>query len=571
MFFPAMKPNDLRRVTLERFPGLDRREAAETGGFREMRNLSADGYPTLCTRPKRSIAAQTEHPHALTAKDCLYWVDGTRVYANGLAIGPLLTEGKKQLVSMGAYLIVFLDGIYVNTQNTGEYGTLACSNTAASGVEAAICDENGTAYSGIVEGTAAPEDAADGMLWMDLSTAAPTLRQYTQQIWTAVENICVKLSATGLGIGFAAGDGVEISGCTDAQLNGQTVLRDAGADWILFHGQMERSFRQTAPVTVCRKIPQMDFVVQSGNRLWGCKYGMVEGETVNAIYASKLGDFKNWNCFAGLSTDSYAAARGSDGAFTGAISYLGDPIFFKEECMERVYAGAGGAHQIVTTECAGVQSGSGSSLQVVDGVLYYLSRDGVQAFDGSLPISVSQALGEARYHGGVAGAWRGKYYLSVLDEENCPSMLVYDRRKRLWHREDELRAAAFAATEEDLFCLAEDGALWAMHGSRGEKEKGFAWYAESGEMGMSSPEHKRLLQLLLYLQAEQGSRVTVAVSYDRGESWQVQGEVIGCGMQEQVLAIRPQYCRRLRIRLSGEGICRLYALTAVYEKGSDGL
>ena len=54
----------------------------------------------------------------------------------------------------------------------------------------------------------------------------------------------------------------------------------------------------------------------------------------------------------------------------------------------------------MTTECSGVQKGSARSLQVVGGVLYYLSGDGVQAFDGSLPVCVSQALGAERYHGG---------------------------------------------------------------------------------------------------------------------------------------------------------------------------
>ena len=46
------------------------------------------------------------------------------------------------------------------------------------------------------------------------------------------------------------------------------------------------------------------------------------GEAVNEIYASKLGDFRNWRCFEGLSTDSYAAARGSDGAFTLSLIHI---------------------------------------------------------------------------------------------------------------------------------------------------------------------------------------------------------------------------------------------------------
>ena len=88
--------------------------------------------------------------------------------------------------------------------------------------------------------------------------------------------------------------------------------------------------------------------------------------------------------------------------------------------MERVYASGSGAHQIVTTECSGVQKGSAKSLQVVGGVLYYLSDEGVLAFDGSLPVTVSQALGERRYSAGVGGAWREKYYLSALDGMEQP-------------------------------------------------------------------------------------------------------------------------------------------------------
>ena len=146
----------------------------------------------------------------------------------------------------------------------------------------------------------------------------------------------------------------------------------------------------------------MDFVVEQGNRLWGCKYGIVDGRPVNEIYASKLGDFRNWNSFAGLSTDSYAASRGSDGAFTGAAACLGGGIFFKEDCMERVYPSATGAHQIVTLRCPGVKKGCHGAAAVVDGTLFYLGLGGVYAFDGSMPGCVSMPLGSVRYQDGAA-------------------------------------------------------------------------------------------------------------------------------------------------------------------------
>ena len=143
---------------------------------------------------------------------------------------------------------------------------------------------------------------------------------------------------------------------------------------------------------------------------------------MNEIYACALGDFRNWNSFAGLSTDSYAAARGSDGPFTGAAACMGGVVFFKENCMERIYPAAGGGHQIVTVPCSGVRKGAERTVAVADGVVYYLGNDGVYAFDGSMPVCVSRALGDKRYTGGVAGGESGRYWLSAVDAARIPPL-----------------------------------------------------------------------------------------------------------------------------------------------------
>ena len=572
MFFPMLKGTRLQRVTETKLPGLDRRESAATSGFREMENLCSEGYPALRTRPGRGLVETLKKPNGLLAKDALLWVDGKHLYMNGLEVGPELTDGEKSLVSMGAYVVVFPDKVYVNTQDVTDCGSLECERTAPAGSGLALCDETGTAYSGVTESSGAPEEPREGALWLDLSGTEPVLRQYSREVWTALEGVCVKVQATGIGTGFAAGDGVEVSGCSVARLNGETVLQAADTDWVAFPGTVAGGAVTETAMKLRRFVPEMDYVVQSGNRLWGCKYGMVDGKPVNEIYASKLGDCKNWRCFAGLATDSYAAARGSDGVFTGAVSYLGNPIFFKERCMERVYASGSGAHQIVTTECSGVQKGSAKSLQVVGGVLYYLSDEGVQAFDGSLPVTVSQALGERRYSAGVGGAWREKYYLSALDEDGAASLLVYDSERKLWHREDELRAEGFACKGGELYCLSAEGKLLSMHGESGEKETGFTWLAETGELGLQTPERKRLTRLLLAMRPEQGTTVAAWVSYDQGTTWQKQGQITGSGgIREQLVAIRPRQCRAMRLRLTGNGQCAIFAATALYGRGSDRL
>ena len=288
MFFPTLKKTDMEMVTVTEFPGLDRRESVRMGGFREMKNLCSEGYPALRTRPARGLSATVEKPEGLIAKDALLWVDGRRIYVNGLAAEPELTEGEKQLVSMGAYLIVFPDKVYLNTKDLTDWGSLECSRTAATGSSVSLCDAGGEAYSGVVESAGAPEEPEEGALWLDVSGTVPVLRQFSQESWTAVEGVCVKVQATGLGEGFAAGDGVTISGCSVERLNGKTVLRAVGEDWVAFSGAVAGSTALKAAVTVSRTVPEMDYVVQSGNRLWGCKYGMADGRAVNEIYASKF-------------------------------------------------------------------------------------------------------------------------------------------------------------------------------------------------------------------------------------------------------------------------------------------
>ena len=124
MYFPKLNAPRQSRVTVNRFPGLDRRPRGQEGSFREMENLCAQGYPTLTVRRPRGIAGSVTAPGGLTAKDGLIWVDGHTLYINGSAAGLVLSEGKKQLVSMGAWLLIWPDKLYINTKDLTDFGSL---------------------------------------------------------------------------------------------------------------------------------------------------------------------------------------------------------------------------------------------------------------------------------------------------------------------------------------------------------------------------------------------------------------------------------------------------------------
>ena len=124
MFFPKLTAPPQQRVTADRFLGLDRRAGSAMGGMQDMENLWAGGYPALETRPARGIVAAVKAPGGLVCRDAPVWVDGTALYVNGVRTGLTLTEGDKQLVSMGAYLLIWPDKKFINTQELTEFGGL---------------------------------------------------------------------------------------------------------------------------------------------------------------------------------------------------------------------------------------------------------------------------------------------------------------------------------------------------------------------------------------------------------------------------------------------------------------
>ena len=568
MYFPKLNAPRQSRVTVNRFPGLDRRPRGQEGSFREMENLCAQGYPTLTVRRPRGIAGSVTAPGGLTAKDGLIWVDGHTLYINGSAAGLVLSEGKKQLVSMGAWLLIWPDKLYINTKDLTDFGSLENKRVTEGEVSFTLCRPDGTAYSGYLAADTAPEEPESGSLWLDTGGEKTALRQYGQDSWTEVDDVCVGLHAAGIGVGFRAGDGVSVSGCREEALNGSFQLRAAEEDCLVVTALPDGLSSQTEPVTVERSVPDMDYVVESGNRLWGCKYGIVDGQSVNAVYGSALGDFRNWNTFAGLSTDSYAANRGSDGVFTGAAAYLGTVLFFKENSMERLYISASGAHQITSLQCPGVRQGSGRSLAVVDSVLYFHGAGGVYAFDGSMPQLVSAAFGDERYESAVGGAAEGHYWLSAR-RNGADHLFVYDTARKLWFRQDGLRVKQFALSGGVLYGLTADG-VTALHGGSESDETDIDWYAETGDLGLDTPEQKYLQRVELRLLPEYGAWVKAYVSYDEGRHWQYAGELKGeQRLRAGLLAVRPVRCPQLRLRLEGHGNCRIYSVSAVYEKGSD--
>ena len=289
---------------------------------------------------------------------------------------------------------------------------------------------------------------------------------------------------------------------------------------------------------------------------------------VNEIYASKLGDFRNWSCFAGVSTDSYAVSLGADGPFTGAIQHLGYPVFFRENCLHKLYGSTPASFRLQTTPCRGVQMGSGRSLAIVGETLYYKSCQGICAYDGSLPVEAGRELGAGEYHDAVAGSYRGKYYLSMADAGGEYHLFVWDTARNLWHREDGTRVKAFCPCREELYFLDDGGRILTVSGS-GETEGAVRWMAQTGSIGVDDPDSKILARLTLRLWLAQDAAMKVWVRYDEEACWQPVTQLRGRPLGSVTLPMPVRRCDHLYLRLEGVGDMRLYSITKTMEQGSD--
>lgn len=589
-FFPTVQAQAAQRRVTDVFAGYNHNLRINDGEFYDEENLCSDDYPLLSTRRHRGVYAAPAAAQGLIAKDALCYVDGTEFVINEKRIEMgLSTETEmcpKSLVSMGAYVIILPDRKYINTADLSDFGSIEASYTSVSDVTFNLCTVDGAGLD-VIAGAAAPENPKNGEYWLDTSATPHTLKVYseTSAMWMSVVTTYVKISATGIGAQFEQYDGVTISGIVKTgvkDLNGSAIIWAKDENYIVVVGILDTEISQTAEegaVTIARKMPEMDFVIESGNRLWGCKYGMVDGKTVNEIYASKLGDFRNWNCFMGISTDSYAASCGTDGQWTGAITHLGYPLFFKENCLHKVYGTAPSSYQIQTTACRGVQKGSSKSLAIVNEVLYYKSRGGVCAYDGSLPTEISDAFGGVLYSDAVGGGHRNKYYLSMKNSGGIWNLFVYDARLGVWHREDNTHANAWCSCRDEMYYIdAADGKIRTVLGSGQTETEKIQWRAETGLFVsvLSSAKYpdyaadkKYVGRLMLRMTLDPGATMQAYVEYDSSGVWEQLWSMTGKTLQTFTFPVRPRRCDHFRLRLVGQGGAKLYSLTKTLEKGSD--
>lgn len=576
---PYLQQRGRNRSITTDFRGLNLSQGIGDGEWAWMQNMDTREYPAVARRQNRVHVATLNKPNGLCATDRLCFVDGVKFYYNGFYYGDV-EDSEKTLVPMGAKIAIFPDKKLFDT-TTFSFTDMEQKNVSSGTVRVTLAKGDGTPYGEYTEGGTAPENPENGQLWLDTSGDAPVMKTWSeaQGLWVAEATTYVLVSATGLGQGLKALDGVTVSGLEEAGLNGDWILTDAGPDYILFTGILQKALTQAGEVRVERTCPEMDFVVEKDNRLWGCSSADHE------IYCCKLGDPTNWRAYQGVATDSYAVTVGTPGPFTGAAVSGSAVIFFKENCLHRVYGTQPSNFTVYVDNLRGVQQGCHKSAVRVNEYLYYKSVFDVCVYADSEVAGISAALGTESYKNAVAGVCGNRLYLSMEDQEGAWQLLVYDTAAGVWTREDGTHALGFASCLTETFMLRADGELYAllpgeynkdffMVGSdytvyaQEETDEEVSWELRTGEILRELPDHKYIGKIQLYLELDPGARAEVALRRDGG-AWETVQELSGGDQRRCTLPIYPRRCDRMEIRLTGVGHARLVNWSKYVGYGSE--
>ena len=473
----------------------------------------------------------------------------------------------------------------------------------------------------VTSAESAPLNPTNGAYWYD--TVNKGLYRYSaaSSEWTAWSACYTKITAIDTTTGkpfspfyvFKEGDAVTVK--IDKK-SGGTVLDSS----FIVHASLDSDcavilkgyidgITDIANINITRKAPFLQHACAWRNRIWGCCYGEYDGEFLNEIYGSALGDMSNFFKYEGTAADSYTVSVGTGGRFTGIAQLEDSVVFFKED---RYYVLTGGEPPFSLNEYsgAGIQDGSAKSAVVINGYVYYKSYGGIMRMSpDSRPVRVSDALGTDKWEDAIAGTDGERYIVSMKRIGSSKrELFVYDTLTGLWTQEENpfvsppaailrYRNNAFAIGSVPADSVEQVGTTtaagiytpviqyfdgenvnrlavtnlggWSSEAAAAEST--VEWHADTGVMGLEDPNNKFIKQIQVRGRLGSNARIGIEISYDghsedREHLYTEENELIGTF---NAVSAPPVRCDNFRLHFSGVGEVVIFSITVTTEEAND--
>lgn len=506
-----------KSVLVTKFGGINRRARNGEFSIYDTENMTCEDYPCVKTRKKRVRLASIsggKAPHGMIYAGGTVYCAGTSFFYHGTEYENAVTDTDKSMIVMNGKIYIFPDKKYFDPTFSRMYD-IEIVNTYAAGD---ISFHDGTLYSSPAAGNA-------------LTVVTPSFP-----------------------MNLTVGDAVEISGCQTHTANNKTcILTGVSGDHktLYFSENCFENGTEQVPVTVARRIPDMDYVIECENRVLGC--------SGSDIFISHLGRPECFNDYSTPGTGAYTVRAAGGGDFTGFCEYGGYPYFFKEDRVYKLYGSVPEDYELVDVAGNGVAEGSGGSLSVCAGALYYLSPTGVCRFTGGNPEIISECLCET-LSCGRSGTDGKRYYLSCLNSADEPVLIVYDTALGAWMREDNVRAHCFTHYG-GLYMQTADG-IYELTGREtdGVPEDDIHYCLESGEYTAGdATEGKYPSGITLFCSLPPSRSASLYISYD-GEEFLYVGEISSRAPYVTRIPLVLRRCNVFRVKISGTGDFSLNAV-----------
>ncbi len=586
MRLPIFRGEKRYRRHMVTFGGLNLMQSFSDGEMRSCSGISHINFPAITQRQKTKSIFSCESPSALifAGKECI--AASGALYYDRKKVGELSEGTDKQLAYMGSKVLVFPDKVYYDTK-TEKFGSLE-AECVIKGVEVSFTknsitvpashyvttarveqhtffhDELLITYSGVTEqngkyvfngfGFKKPQELLVDNIFCEKCNAnqyrmvmsieeGKDLKSYT----VTSKLMTLENSMKNIFTEFRPSDVVEISGCKTNANNRTVALIQRGSTVLVFADGTFTETKETADITLKRKIPDFTSVCSYENRLWGC-----EG---NTIYASALGDPFNFFRYSGLSTDSFSVESNTSGDFTACVTYGNCCLFFKENACYKLYGNRPSNFQLTESFGSGISKPERKSIASVNGKIIYNGNGGVFVFYGGIPQCVSQKIEGITLKDTIGGSDGKRYYLSTQTQSGRIE-LVYDTELGLWSKSGVEDVIAYAYSGGAMYRLTQDGVEEILN----EADEGAEWEITLCPFDENYYKTKSYSRFHICAQLFNDSWICVEVKRDN-EPWRVIATKYGNEKSYINVPVIIRGCHNIELRLSGKGKSIIESIT----------